>query len=318
MVYSKVLFTTTMLLSVCLFLSAPNAVGQETTTKGSNLLVDADWVEQHLDEIRIISLESKPSEFIAGHIPNSIYVNWKTDIIAAANTDRYSLPSQSEVEALMSRIGVTPETTIVLADNLSNRVSTRLYWTLKTYGHPDVRILDGGVTSWRNAGKRLSKDMISITPTQYKALKTRQETANDFADTETVRKAVDNGDAIIDGRPVKQFSGEVPGAVFHTDKAHKRRGHIKSAISVPWKDNYNADGTFKSVEELRKIYAAANVLKDQEAVTYCNEGLHAATTWFVLKELLGYPKVRLYDDSMADWANRFDTPMEMPKVKTDR
>jgi thiosulfate/3-mercaptopyruvate sulfurtransferase len=114
---------------------------------------------------------------------------------------------------------------------------------------------------------------------------------------------------LIDGRPADQFSGEQPGTVFHTGKEHKHRGHIPGAVNVFWKDNFNPDGTFKSKQELKKLYANAGVAADQCVVTYCNEGLHAAPPWFVLTEILGYDDVRVYDDSMSEWGNS-DQPTE--------
>lgn len=287
------------------------AWGQQQRDQKSNskLLVDPVWLVRNIDQVRLISIGQTRKEFDAGHIPGAVFVDWRTEISSPDNTVLFSLPSQEAVQSLLSRLGVTPEMTIVLSDNLSNRISTRFYWTLKMYGHPDVRILNGGVSAWQTDGYRLTTEVTEVTPTKYVAQKTKQQSTEDFADTLSMRKSIVQGDVLIDGRPQDQYSGSKPGMTFHTNVPHQRRGQIESAINIPWKENFDADGKFKSAEALREIYAKAGVTSDREIVTYCNEGLHAAPAWFVLKELLDFPKVRLYDDSMGVWANRFDTPM---------
>lgn len=298
-----------------LFLSVgwvlPAAIGQESIPQpsGSKLLVDSDWLIGNIDNVRLISSGQTQKKYDAGHIPQAVFVDWRTEINNPEKKDLFTLPTQEAVEALLSKLGVTAETTIVLSDNCSNRISTRLYWTLKTYGHRDVRILDGGIKAWLADGHSLTTAATVVTPTTYVAQKTKTQTAEDFADTDTLRASIAQGDVLIDGRPQPQFTGAKPGVTFHTKVPHKRRGHIKTAINIPWKENFTADGKFKSTEALRKVYANAGVTSDQAIVTYCNEGLHAAPAWFVLKELLDFPEVKLYDDSMGVWANRFDTPM---------
>ena len=111
---------------------------------------------------------------------------------------------------------------------------------------------------------------------------------------------------LIDGRPPQQYTGEQPGRVFHTGKAHKHRGHIPGATNVFWVDNFNPDGTFKSARQLKALYAQRGIKPEKTAVAYCNEGLHAAPPWFVLSEILGFEDVRVYDDSMAEWGNSDD------------
>jgi thiosulfate/3-mercaptopyruvate sulfurtransferase len=282
--------------------------------KGANkpdksVLVDSNWLAQNIDTVRLISLGRTAEKFSAAHIPQAVFVDWRTEITDSQNPNLFSLPSQAAIEALLSRLGVTPDMTIVLSDNRSNRISTRFYWTLKTYGHRDVRILDGGASAWLEDGKKISRSVTKVTPTRYVAEKTKSQTSENFASTELLRESIKRGDVLIDGRPVPQFTGDQPGVTFHTNLPHQRRGHIKSAINIPWRENFTAEGKFKSPDALRSLYAEAGVTPDKQIVTYCNEGLHAAPAWFVLKEVLGYPNVRLYDDSMGVWANRSDTPM---------
>ena len=288
------------------------SIAQDSSKPSSDTspLVDAEWLSANLDKVRIISSGQTAEKFAEGHIPNSVFVDWRTQITNPANSDLYSLPTKSQLEMLLSNLGVTPETTIVLSDNRSNRISTRLFWSLKIYGHKNLKILDGGINAWRSAGKSLSKTTLEIVPTKYEfPIANKKFAAENIADTKDVLNSVEQGDVLIDGRPKNQYTGAEPGRVFHTNLPHQRRGHIKSAINIPWKENFTADGKFKSIDELRALYKQAGVTDDEQVVTYCNEGLHAAAPWFVLKELLGYPNVKLYDDSMGVWANRPDTPM---------
>lgn len=296
------------------------AIAQEAKPEPTarKLLVNANWLSDHIDEVRLISLGQTPEEFDKGHIPQSVFVDWKTEITDPANTNLFNLPPKAKIETLLSKLGVTPETTVVLSDNRSNRISTRLYWTLKTHGHRDVRILDGGVGAWQASGRKISTRTLAFESTQYKCVDSNEQyVSENFADTRSVRNAIERGDVLIDGRPTPQYTGADPGIAFHTNLPHQRRGHIKSAINIPWKENFTADGKFKSAGELRELYENAGVMRNRKIVTYCNEGLHAAPAWFVLKELLKYPDVKLYDDSMGVWANRFDTPMTQTEAMKD-
>lgn len=305
-----------------LYVSA-SAVAQDNTLSNSsatNLLIDAQWLLENNDvkAVRLISLGQTEKQYRIGHIPNSVFVDWKTQISDLSKEDLFNLPPQESIEKLLSSLGVTPEMTVVLSDNRSNRLSSRLFWTLRVYGHRDVKILNGGMTAWHQAGEEFTTSTISVEPTAYKvAAESKEMVAANLVDTPTVRKSLGKNVVLLDGRPEPQYSGEEPGIVFHTNKAHKRRGHIKTAINVPWKANFTKDGKFKSVEALREIYTKAGVTSNQNIVTYCNEGLHAAPAWFVLKELLGFPNVKLYDDSMGVWANRIDTPMQKFETPLD-
>jgi len=308
-------------IALTIFGVSHSAVAQDKQTESrptSDLLVDVQWLSVHQNEVRLITLGQTDQQYRAGHLPNAVFVDWKTQISDPAQKDLFNLPPKEMVEKLLSRLGVTPTTTIVLADNRSNRISTRLLWTLKMHGHWNVKILDGGIKAWRLAGKELTTAIISIEPTVYEFGADDNAWADaNFADTSAVEHSIANGRLLLDGRPKPQYTGAEPGVAFHTNQPHQRRGHIQSAINVPWKLNFNEDGKFKSVEALRAIYTQAGVTPDQHITTYCNEGLHAAPAWFVLKELLGYPNVTLYDDSMGVWANRFDTPMEQTEALLD-
>ena len=186
-----------------------------------------------------------------------------------------------------------------------------MYFTLKYFGIDRVTVLNGGTDAWLDAGYATDDVTPEFAPSQIEIGTGRRAR---IAALNHVRMEIEDSEStVIDGRPLNQFTGEAPGKVFHTGKEHKRRGHIASAINVPWPDNLNEDGTFKSVDELKRIYARHDIDNLRSVVTYCNEGFHATMPWFVLHEVLRYPEIRVYDDSLSEWANLDDTPMKTGK-----
>ena len=283
-------------------------VSQENEYANPNALVTPDWLENNLDDpnIRIIDLSY---DYYEGHIKNSVFVDWIDDTTDPEDVERYTIAKKEAIESLLSRISVKEDTIIILVDDLQNRISMRMFWVLKYYGHEDIRILDGGRVAWENAGKSYTDEIPEISETNYKVAKVNEQHRVKF---DFIKDNFDSPDVVlIDNRGPAQYSGEKAGAVYNTGEKHKRKGHIPGAINVPWNDNLKEDDTFKSYQELLKEYKDKGIAKDKFVITYCNEGLHAAASWFVLSELLGYPKVSVYDESMAEWANRDDVPMTM-------
>ncbi len=258
------------------------------------------------DEIIILEIGAKRESYDQGHVPGARYVDWIKDITDPHSPDRYNLLDLKSMTALMSRLGVANDSHIVVYDRFASRLSTRMYWTLKVWGHDRVQVLDGGWGAW--SGNRSATTAVpDIVPTRYRVATEHKRLR---ADAQRVAKIVDTSSGyLIDGRPVEQFTGEKPGVVFHTGKPHQKSGHIPGAINVPWKDNLNADGTFKSAVELRALYADKGLTHgamgeaNRPVIAYCNEGLHAAMPWFVLGVILEFEDVSIYDDSMAQWAN---------------
>lgn len=274
------------------------------------ILVDPGWLDQHKNNpgTRIIELAQNEKQYSDGHIPQAIYINWLT-ITDPGEKDRYNLIPKDMMEDLLGKLGISNENTIVLYDDLDNRISTRMFWSLRYYGHRDIRILDGGKQGWKNAGMPLVPDIPDYQQTTYRIRRINHGLS---AELDFIQSRLNEpGVLVIDGRPPKQYTGEIPGRVFHTGIPHLRKGHVTGAVNVFWKENFNKDGTFKSRAELQELYNRYGATPDKTIITYCNEGLHASPPWFVLKELLGYPDVRLYDDSMSEWANLPDTPMNI-------
>lgn len=273
-------------------------------------LVDAAWVQQRTGSGDLCIMELGPAlqRYQQGHIPGAHFVHWIDDITAPTARAMYTVAPREMLQTLLRRLGVKQNTTVVLCDELNSRVSTRMYWTLKYYGHKHVRILNGGRQAWTAEGLELVTDIPSVEPSDYepgdpgpqriemKQLHARLEKPNV---------------SIVDGRSRVQFTGEEPGTVYHTGKTHEQLGHIPGAVNVPWQDNFRKDGSFRPVKELRSMYEAQQVSDSDEVIAYCNEGLHATVTWFVLSELLGYRNVRVYDESMAEWANDPSMPVQL-------
>jgi len=267
------------------------------------VLVSAEWLVENMSDpnLRILALGEVSSVFDSAHIPGARFIDWTQDITDPEFPQLFSILPQQQFEALMSDLGIQASSRIVIYDTLDSRLSTRLFWTLRYYGHPDIKILDGGKAAWATLGVDFVTGETEVIQTDYKVTMINQRYLTDkgFIESNLGQKNM----ALLDGRPHKQYTGEVDGKVFHTGVAHQAKGHIYGAQNVPWKQNFKADGTFKSAAELRKLYQPHGVTEDKTIVTYCNEGLHASPPWFVLSELLGYPDVRLYDNSMAEWAN---------------
>lgn len=301
---------------------ANQATGQEQATrpgqatkpgpakkKTSRPLIAAASLNKILgqERVRIIDVGAEKKVYDAGHIPGAVFMHWIRDMTDPKQNQRYNLATPKAMQSVLQRLGITNEDRIVVYDNLSNRLSTRLYWSLKTYGHRDVLVLDGGRGAWKAAGLKFTSAVPKVEPSDYRIGKADPRFS---VNMEFITKQLGKSNvSLIDGRPAKQFTGAEPGRVFHTGTAHKMRGHIPGAVNIFWKDNFKPDGTFKSAKELRALYEKNGVTPGKVAITYCNEGLHAAPPWFVLRELLGYKDVRVYDDSMSEWANS-DQPME--------
>ena len=297
-----------LLVAGLLLVANSNAQGVVPTASQSSALVDAQWLAQRLDhpDVRILEIGDR-EQYDVGHLPQAVFVDWIKDITDSVLPERYNILSREQFEALLSRLGIQRDTTVVVYDAFEGRLATRMFWTLRFYGHQPVKILDGGEQAWLRARRNLVTDVPNITPTNYR-IEASEPTLG--ADRQFIRSRMGQSRfVLIDGRPVDQYTGKLPGRVYHTGKEHARRGHIPRAVNIPWQENLAADGTFKSVSELRNLYNRHGVTPAATVVTYCNEGLHAAHPWFVLTELLGQRDVRVYDDSLSEWANAPDDPL---------
>lgn len=288
-------------------LAAPQvSYAQDDAT--SNVLVTADWLDANLDnpDVRVIEVSVNPGVFERGHIPGAVNFVWHTDLVDPVRRDIVSPERFSE---LAQAAGINDDTTVILYGDTNNWFAAWGAWIFNLYGFEDVRLLDGGRVLWENEGYALA-----IAPTQHAPgnFIASEPQAGLRALLPDVLDVV-NGDTVatlVDIRSEAEFSGEI----FAPDGVQElsvRAGHIPGAVNVPWGENVNSDGTFKSVEELRAMYADLGIDGESPLVTYCRIGERAALTWFVFNQLLGYDAA-LYDGSWTEYGNTVGVPIENP------
>jgi thiosulfate/3-mercaptopyruvate sulfurtransferase len=210
----------------------------------------------------------------------------------------------------MQRIGVNNDTTLVLYGDFNNWFAAFAFWVFKYYGYRDVRILNGGRKKWLAEDKPVTKEIPSYPKGSFKLDLQLEPDKNIRTFLNYVRNTLGTN-TLIDVRSPKEFTGEITAPPEYPTEHAQRGGHIPNAINIPWAQAVNdADGTFKSVEELRKLYESKGITPDKEVITYCRIGERSSHTWFVLSYLLGYPNVKNYDGSWTEWGNMIDNPIE--------
>jgi thiosulfate/3-mercaptopyruvate sulfurtransferase len=271
----------------------------------SRVLVTADWLDENLDSenVRVIEVSVIPGVFERGHIPGAVNFVWHTDFVDTLTRD---IVSPERFQELARAAGINQDTTVVLYGDNNNWFAAWGAWIFRGYGFEDVRLLDGGRVKWEADGRILSTSPAAhaegnITVGEFDAgLRALRDEVLDVV--EGVTPGV-----LVDIRSAAEYNGEIF-APEGVQELSVRAGHIPGAVNVPWGQNVNADGTFKSVEELRALYADLGVDGSSPIVTYCRIGERAALTWFVLHELLGY-EVALYDGSWTEWGNTVGVPV---------
>jgi thiosulfate/3-mercaptopyruvate sulfurtransferase len=271
------------------------------------VLVTTDWLADRLDDARIVvaEVDENPDLYDEGHVPGAVKLHWRDDLQDPVERD---LVEKEEFERLLGGLGIGNDTTLVLYGDKNNWFAAYAYWYLKTYGHEDVRILDGGRQKWIDEGRELTTDVPTRSPARYTAQE-RDESIR--ARRDSVREIIDgDGEALVDVRSPQEFSGDLIAPPGYEQEGAQRAGHIPTAQSIPWAQAVRDDGTFKSADELRALYEAKGVTADKPVTAYCRIGERSAHTWFVLRELLGYEDVRNYDGSWTEWGNLVDVPIE--------
>ena len=270
-------------------------------------LVDADWVEAHLQDpkVRLIEVDVDTNAYEQGHIPGAVGFNWQKEL---QDQIVRSPLSKEHLEALLSSAGVSKDTTIVLYGDNNNWFATWALWIFKYYGHPDVRLLDGGRVKWLADKRELTTQVPSYQQTTYQAETPHKEIR--ILRDEVLGAVGQNNVALIDVRSPGEYSGELLAPANLPQEGAQRGGHIPGAANVPWATAVRPDGTYKSADELRAIYEGKGVTQDKEVITYCRIGERSSHTWFALNYLLGYPDVRNYDGSWTEWGSLIGAPIE--------
>jgi thiosulfate/3-mercaptopyruvate sulfurtransferase len=272
-----------------------------------SVLVSTDWLAEHLGDENVVvaEVDEAPELYDEGHIPGAVKLHWREDLQDPVERD---IVDRETFERLLGSKGIGSSTTVVVYGDKNNWFAAYAYWYLKIYGHEDVRILDGGRQKWIDEGRELTTEEPSPEPATYSADE-RDESIRAYRDQ--VRDWLGATErALVDVRSPGEYAGDLISPPGYEQEGAQRAGHIPSAVSIPWASAVADDGTFKSADELRELYAGKNVTADKEVTAYCRIGERSAHTWFVLRELLGFERVRNYDGSWTEWGNLVDVPIE--------
>lgn len=272
-------------------------------------LVDTAWLADHLNDpsIRIVESNEDVLLYDTGHIANAAHIDWRADLNDPVQRDYISKEAFAE---LVSRHGITPDTTVVFYGDKANWWAAYALWVFRLFGHDKVKLLNGGRAKWEAEGRPLTREVPKFAATSYPVPARRHdEVIRAFKDD--ALKQSNAKKPLIDVRSPGEFKGDVTHMPEYPQEGVLRGGHIPGARSIPWKTAANDDGTFKSVDELRKIYVE-NIGADpkEETVVYCRIGERSSHTWFVLTYLLGFSDVKNYDGSWTEWGNSVRVPIE--------
>jgi len=274
-----------------------------------DVLVSTAWVNEHLNDpsIRIVEVDYDPiANYYEGHIPGAVLFDWKKDMNHPVVRD---ILTKEQLEDLLSRNGISNETTIILYGDYNNWFAAFAFWILKYYGVEKVKLMDGGRKKWILEGRPLTKEIPKYPRAVFKA-KEPDETIRVYMDyVRAILKMKDH--VLVDVRSPKEYTGEILAPPEYPEEKAQRGGHIPGAINIPWSlEVREEDGTFKSRKELEEIYRSRGVTPDKIIVTYCRIGERASVTWFVLKYLLGYSNVKNYDGAWTEWGSIVKNPIE--------
>ena len=276
------------------------------TDYARNVLVDADWAAEHLDDpnVRFVEVDVDTHAYDEGHIPGAVAWNWTSQLSDGVRRD---IVSRDDLAKLLSDAGIGDGTTIVLYGDNNNWFAAWAYWQLRLFGVDDVRILDGGRKLWLAQGRQTSTDVPTYTPTGIQ-LSTADFSHRAFRDD--VLRHVDSGGALVDVRSPAEYSGELLAPAALPQEGAQRAGHVPGAANIPWATAVREDGTFKDADELRDLYASKGITEDRDVIAYCRIGERSSHTWFVLHELLGFQRVRNYDGSWTEYGSLVGVPIE--------
>ena len=270
-----------------------------------DVLVTADWAEQNLSTpgVVFVEVDEDTTAYDNGHLPGAIKLDWKTDLQDPVRRD---FVNKEQFEALLSGRGVANDDTVVLYGGNNNWFAAYAYWYFKLYGHGPVKLLDGGRKKWELDARPLTGDAVSREKTSYQA---KEQDLSIRAFRDEVVAAI-GGQNLVDVRSPDEFSGKLLAPAHLPQEQSQRAGHIPTAINVPWSKAANEDGTFRSDDELRKLYAAEGLDEGKDTIAYCRIGERSSHTWFALHELLGQANVKNYDGSWTEYGSLVGVPIE--------
>ncbi|HUO33662.1 MAG TPA: sulfurtransferase [Candidatus Acidoferrum sp.] len=275
--------------------------------KHPEVLVTTQWAADHANDpkVRLVEVDVDTTAYDQGHIASAVGWNWQTQL---QDNVRRDLIDKAALEDLLSKSGISNDTTIVLYGDNNNWFAAYAFWQLKYYGHKDVRLINGGRKKWLEEKRPVTTEGPKFGAASYRAtgpdesLRARKEEVFALVDHKKKGK-------LVDVRSVDEFTGKIIAPPGMTETA-QRAGHIPGAANIPWGQAANEDGTFKSLDALQQLYQGKGVLGEGETIAYCRIGERSSHTWFVLKYLLGYDRVKNYDGSWTEWGNLIGAPIE--------
>jgi len=269
-------------------------------------LVSADWAEKNLETpgIVFVEVDEDTTAYDGGHIPGAIKLDWKKDLQDPVRRD---FVNQEQFSQLLSERGISNNDTVILYGGNNNWFAAYAYWYFKLYGHGDVKLIDGGRKKWELDARPYSKETPARAITEYHA-SAPDLSLRAFRDEVVAAIGVKN---LVDVRSPDEFAGRLLAPAHLPQEQSQRGGHIPTAINVPWSKAANEDGTFRSDDELAKIYGEAGLDNGKDTIAYCRIGERSSHTWFVLKELLGKENVKNYDGSWTEYGSLIGVPIAL-------
>ncbi|MBX8643060.1 MAG: sulfurtransferase [Thermoplasmata archaeon] len=273
-----------------------------------DVLVSTQWVHDNMNknDIRIVEVDYDPiPNYNQGHIPGAVLFDWKKDLNNQLTRD---ILTKKQLEDLFSNSGIDDKTTIVLYGDFNNWFAAYAFWDFKYYGVERVRLMNGGRKKWLSEDRPVTKDVPSYRKTVFRAREPNPKIRAFIGD---VKKATGQKDwRLVDVRSPAEYTGQILAPPEYPNEGAQRGGHIPGAANIPWSQAVNEDGTFRSADELKKLYEQKGITPDRNIITYCRIGERSSHTWFVLHHLLGYRNVWNYDGSWSEWGNSVGIPIE--------
>ncbi len=271
-----------------------------------NSLVTAQWVEDNLDTagIVVIEVDEDTTAYDKGHIQGAIKLDWTTDLQDQVRRD---FVNKAQFEALLSERGVSNDDTVVLYGGNNNWFAAYAFWYFKLYGHADVKLMDGGRKKWELDSRELTAELPTRAATTYVAQE-QDHSIRAFRDETIAAIGVQN---LVDVRSPDEYAGRLLAPAHLPQEQSQRAGHVPTSVNVPWSKNANDDGTFKSDEDLTKLYDEVGFDQDKDTIALCRIGERSSLTWFVLSELLGRKNVKNYDGSWTEYGSLVGVPIAL-------
>jgi thiosulfate/3-mercaptopyruvate sulfurtransferase len=277
----------------------------------SDVLVDADWVETHLDDpgVVLVEVDEDTTAYDKGHIRSAVKLDWKKDLQDPVRRD---FVDRHGFEQLMSERGIGNDDTVILYGGNNNWFAAYAYWYFRLYGHENVKLLDGGRKKWELESRKMVTAVPERPQTSYQA---SEQDSSLRALRDEVIAAIGKRN-LVDVRSPDEFTGKLLAPAHLPQEQAQRAGHIPTAKNIPWSKAANDDGTFKTDDELRALYqSGAGLDFSKDTIAYCRIGERSAHTWFVLHELLGQPRVKNYDGSWTEYGSLVGVPIELGEAR---